>query len=156
HAKEFEQVRLAAAALEALQETAPQAKAWQQQILQTANADGSFGKGDGAARDTGSAAAALLRLGHKFEKTGRILAVLKAGQRADGGFGKAGTEGSDLETSYRVVRSFVMLGAKPNDVARLRAFIARCRNDDGGYAVVPGQPSSVSGTYFAGILSHWL
>ena len=28
--------------------------------------------------------------------------------------------------------------------------------DDGGYGVTPGAPSSVSGTYFAAILHHWL
>jgi hypothetical protein len=49
-----------------------------------------------------------------------------------------------------------MLREKPADVAALRSFIGKCRNDDGGYGVVPGQPSSVSGTYYAGIVLHWL
>jgi hypothetical protein len=49
-----------------------------------------------------------------------------------------------------------MLRAKPADVERLRAFIAKCRNADGGYGVAPGQPSAVGSTYFAGIVLHWL
>jgi hypothetical protein len=48
-----------------------------------------------------------------------------------------------------------MLKAKP-ETAGVLAFIDKCRNSDGGYGVAPGQPSSVSGTYFAGIIRHWL
>ena len=82
--------------------------------------------------------------------------ALKKGQRADGAFGKENTSGSDLESTYRILRAFVMLKEKPRDVAALRAFVAKCQNADGGYGVAPGQPSSVSGTYFAGIILHWL
>jgi hypothetical protein len=55
------------------------------------------------------------------------------------------------------MRCFHMLGDVP-DVKKLRGFIARCRNDDGGYSVTPGPgaKSSVGGTYFAGIILHWL
>jgi hypothetical protein len=53
------------------------------------------------------------------------------------------------------MRTFMMLKEKP-DEAKLRAFIAKCRNADGGYGVAPGQSSTVSGTYFAGIVLHWL
>ena len=42
------------------------------------------------------------------------------------------------------------------DAERVRKFIASCRNDDGGYGVTPGQPSTVSGTYYAAIILHWL
>ena len=42
------------------------------------------------------------------------------------------------------------------DIERCRAFIARCRNDDGGYGVAPGQASQVSATYYAAIILHWL
>jgi hypothetical protein len=49
-----------------------------------------------------------------------------------------------------------MLHQKPENATACRAFVARCRNADGGYGVAPGQPSSVSGTYFASIILHWL
>ena len=49
-----------------------------------------------------------------------------------------------------------MLKEKPAEPDKLRAFIAKCRNADGGYAVAPGQPSTAGGTYFAGIILHWL
>ncbi|MGO9416384.1 MAG: prenyltransferase/squalene oxidase repeat-containing protein [Syntrophobacteraceae bacterium] len=42
------------------------------------------------------------------------------------------------------------------DAAKLRAFVAKCRNADGGYGVMPGQKSTGSGTYFAAIILHWL
>jgi hypothetical protein len=38
----------------------------------------------------------------------------------------------------------------------VRSFVAKCRNADGGYGVAPGQPSNISGTYFAAIILHWL
>ena len=82
---------------------------------------------------------------------------MKDGQRADGGFGKADSPSSDLETTYRVMRSFHMLKAAPGDVGRLRAFLDSCRNDDdGGYGVAKGKPSSASGVYYTSIILHWL
>ena len=72
------------------------------------------------------------------------------------GFGKAGLEGSDQETCYRISRAFHMLKTKPEKSDRLRDFIARCRNEDGGYGVAPGLPSNVGGCYYAGIILHWL
>jgi hypothetical protein len=98
---------------------------------------------------------AVLRLGGKVEHQENVLHALKTGQRADGGFGKEETKASDLETSYRVMRAFVMLHGEP-DVGRLRAFVASCRNADGGYGVAPGQPSSTGATYFAASILHWL
>jgi hypothetical protein len=108
------------------------------------------------ARDTGGAVCAVLRLGGKVEKTDDVLRVLNEGQRPDGGFGKAGAEGSDLESSYRIARAFHMLKTKPRGAGRLREFIARCRNEDGGYGVAPGHPSHVNGCYYAAIISLWL
>jgi hypothetical protein len=119
------------------------------------NPDGIYGKGAGQARATGGAVAAVLRLGGKVEHPDNVIKALKAGQRPDGGFGKEGTNRSDLETSYRVARTFHMLKATP-DAGRLRQFIASCRNSDGGYGVMPGQPSTTSGTYYAAIILHWL
>ena len=99
---------------------------------------------------------AVLRLEGQVEHKDAVLKTLKAGQRADGGFGKEEAKGSDLETSYRIMRAFHMLKEKPADVAAFRAFVAKCRNADGGYGVAPGQPPNAGGTYFAAIILHWL
>ncbi len=155
NAKTFEDIRIAAAGFEATGKKAPKADEWIKEIVKTRNADGTYGKGAGTARATGSAAAAILRLGGTIDMRDNVVKAIKAGQRADGGFGKEEEAGSDLETSYRVTRALHMMKEKP-DEAKLRAFIAKCRNADGGYGVAPGQGSSVSGTYFAGIILHWL
>src|SRR5260370_1055905 len=99
HAKTFEEVRLAAAGLEAIGKQSPKADDWLKQIAAMQNPDGTFGKTRATARDTGSAVAAILRLGGKIEHPERVIAVMKDGQRADGAFGKEGAETSDLETS---------------------------------------------------------
>ena len=80
--------------------------------------------------------------------------ALIAAQNAEGAFGTTGTS-SDLETSYPVMRAFFMLKEKP-DLARVRAFVDRCRNPDGGYGVRPGQPSAITSTYYASIILHWI
>ncbi len=156
NSKTFEEIRLAAAGLEAIGKRPPQADDWMKQIRARQNPDGSFGMGNGAARDTGSAVAAILRLGGKIDHPDRVIRVMKDGQRADGGFGKEDVETSDLETSYRITRSLHMLKTQPAAPDRLRAFIAKCRNSDGGYGVAPGQLSSAGSTYFAAIILHWL
>jgi prenyltransferase beta subunit len=156
NAKSFEDIRMAAAGVEAIQRRPPRADAWLKQLAQMRNQDGTYGKDDGKPRDTGSAAAVVLRLGDDVDQHENVLAALKAGQRTDGGFGKADAKTSDLESTYRIMRSFHMLKAKPADVKVLREFIAKCRNDDGGYGIAPNQPSAVGSTYFAAIIVHWL
>jgi prenyltransferase beta subunit len=156
HARTFEEIRIAAAGLEAVEARPTQADDWLKQVASLRNADGSYGKGAGIARATGSAVVVVLRLGGEVSERGRVVQTLKAGQRADGGFGKEETTTSDLETTYRVVRAFIMLRQKPADVAACRAFVAKCRNADGGYGVAPGQPSTVGATYYAAIITHWL
>lgn len=155
NAKTFEEIRIAAAAMEAVGRRPAVAEKWLETVAKLRNDSGTYGTGDGAARDTGGAVVTVLRLGGKIESEAAVLKVLNAGQRADGGFGKAGAKGSDLETTYRVVRCYVMLKQKP-DVKKCLAFVAKCRNDDGGYGPEPGLPSSVGATYFAAILQHWL
>jgi prenyltransferase beta subunit len=155
HAKTFDEVRLAAAAVESLGKRPPQADGWLAQVKKLQNADGTYGKGAGAARATGGAVAAVLRLDGTIGDKDAVLKALSAGQRKDGGFGKEEGEASDLETTYRVLRTYHMLKARP-DADRVLDFVARCRNADGGYGVAPGKPSSVSGTYYAGIIRHWL
>lgn len=155
NAKGFEDIRIAVAGLEAIGKLPPQAPQWREQVHKLADADGTFGKDDSRARDTGGAVVALLRLGDQIDKPHAMVKVLRDGQRKDGGFGKAGAD-SDLETSYRVMRAFHMLKAKP-DADKLRGFVAKCRNDDdGGYGISPGKPSAVGPTYFASIILHWL
>jgi prenyltransferase beta subunit len=156
NAKSFEEIRMAAAGVEAAKKKPAEAEAWLKQIADMADADGLFGKDGGQARDTGGSVVAILRLEGKLENAKTVLTALKAGQRKDGAFGKAGAADSDLETTYRVMRAFKMLKDKPNNVSALTGFVARCRNKDGGYGVQTGQPSTVSGTYYAAIIRHWL
>jgi prenyltransferase beta subunit len=156
NAKSFEDIRIAVAGLEAVGKRPKQADDWLEQVRKMATDDGTFGKGDGKARDTGGSVVAILRMGGKVEHREDVLKVLKAGQRGDGAFGKDGTDKSDLETSYRVMRAFHMLKEKPADVDALKTFLAKCRNKNGGYGVAPGKEATVSGTYFASIILHWL
>lgn len=94
-----------------------------------------------------------LRLGDKVAQRDLLFAKLVAAQQADGGFHRAG-KASDLSTTYRIVRALAMLEGKA-DPGRLRGFVAKCRNEDGGYGPAAGQPSNPSSTYFAAILLHW-
>lgn len=153
----FEDIRIAVAGLERLKRKAPKQEAWLTQVLKLQNADGTFGKGPGVARDTASSVVTILRLGAKAPQPDVCLKAIRDGQRKNGGWGKADDAvASDLETTYRVMRCFMMLKAKPADPDGVRSFVAKCRNADGGYGVAPGQPSSVGGTYFAAIVHHWL
>jgi hypothetical protein len=157
HAKSFEDIRIAAAALESLGTTSARSEEWLKVIRKMQNPDGTYGHGTGQVRATGGAVAAVLRLGGKVVEREKVIQLLKHGQRKSGGYGKEDSgDASDLETTYRVMRSLMMLKSRPDDVAALQAFIAKCRNSDGGYGVTPGQPSTVSGTYYATIIRHWL
>jgi hypothetical protein len=80
---------------------------------------------------------------------------LRAGQRADGGFGKDDS-GSDLETTYRAMRAFAMLKCRPPHPDRVAVFVASCRNADHGYGLRPGLPSQMASTYFASAVLRWL
>lgn len=153
NAKVFEDRRIAVAGLESIGKFPPQAKQWREQLDKAFAPDSAFAAGD-VARDVGGTAVAYLRLGGKIDKADLTVTVLRRGQREDGGFGKAGAD-SELESTYRVMRAFHMLKGKP-DADKLRAFVAKCRNDDGGYGISPGKPSAVGPTYFASIILHWL
>src|SRR5207244_4356911 len=104
NAKSFEEIRIAAAGFEALNRKPSHADAWTEQVKKTANPDGTFGKGDGQARDTGGAVVVRLRLGTKLskEQTETVIKALDGGQRPDGGFGKGDVKESDLESTYRI------------------------------------------------------
>jgi prenyltransferase beta subunit len=153
----FEDIRIAVAGLEAVKAKAPKAAAWLDLINKMQHPDGTFGKGNTAARDTGGAVVAILRLGGEVKHKDNVLKVLKAGQHDNGAWGKdEKNETPDLESSYRVMRAFHMLKALPNDVEGIRTFVEKCRNNDGGYSVGLIEDSTVSGCYYAGIIHHWL
>lgn len=124
---------------------------WIKAFEATLNPDGTYGK---SPADNAGAAITILRLGGTLKNPAAVASALKAAQRPDGGFAGMGDK-SDLGTSYRVTRALYMLKEKP-DIARLQDFIAKCRNEDGGYGISPGEPSSASATYFAAIVHHWL
>jgi hypothetical protein len=157
-AKTFEERRLAVAGMEAAGIFPLEIREWLVEVNKTRNSDGTYGKDSGQARETGSVAAMILRSGNKLsdEQRKAVVAALHAGQRSDGGFGKAEAKESDPETTYRVMRAFYLLKERPKDVEKLKAFVAKHRNADGGYGVGPGQPSTVSGTYYAAVITYWL
>jgi hypothetical protein len=154
NAKTFEDIRIAAAGIDTVQARTPKADEWIAEINKRRNADGTYGKDASLARETGGSVAAILRLGGTIEKNDAVIKAIRDYQLPDGGWSKDGVS-SDLETSYRVLRALYMLKVKP-DAAKLRAFVAKCRLEDGSYAVSPGGAGTVSATYFAGILLHWL
>jgi hypothetical protein len=157
-AKTFEERRLAVAGMEPWKFRSTAFKEWFAEIEKTRNPDGTYGKGDGLARETGSVVAMILRSGGELSADHRVavLTAVKNGQRPDGGFGKTDAAGSDMETTYRVMRAFHLLKEKPKDVEKLRTFGAKHRNADGGYGTAPGQASNVSGTYYAAVIGYWL
>ena len=154
NAKDFEEIRVAVAGFEAVgRKTDPVFKTWAEQVKAARNADGSFGAGPGRARATGSAAVALLRMGEDLGDKAAVLAALKAGQRPDGGWSE-GEGPSDLGSTYRVMRAFVMLKDRP-DLDQVRGLVASCRKSDGGYAPDPALTSDVSSTYYATTILRW-
>lgn len=156
NAKKFEEVRLAAAAYEALRTKCELAADWIADIERKRHPDGTYGNGPTAAYHTASAVVTLLRLGKHVEHPDAVLRVLRAGQRPDGGWGLLPDNRSDLESTYRVLRAFAMLKASPQEPAACRQFVARCRCADGSYALRPGQNGSLTATYFAAAVLRWL
>jgi hypothetical protein len=152
--KGFEDIRMVAPGLEELSVTVPNAKKWEAEVHNTINPDGSFGHGLTTARETALHGVAILRLGGQIDK-GATLRALRSGQLSDGGFGN-GTEHSDLESCYRVMRLFGDLDGMPDRMDDVRGFIASCKHDDGGYGRTPDEPSSLHGTYYATIVSSWI
>lgn len=153
--RDFEQIRMVAPCLEEFDVSIQRAPEWSQLIDKIRNPDGSWGSGPGAARTTALHAMAAIRLKQEINREGVVRALL-GGQRADGGFGNDRDENSDLESCYRVVRVLRRLDVVPERFDALKEFIARCRNDDGGFGRRPGEPSSLHGTYYATILRLWL
>lgn len=160
NARTFEEVRVGAAAVEAWgAKDAPIDLTGWLAIGDEHRAAAVKAMTDGTAREAASAAAMPLRLGvppAEVSGADRLADLLRAGQRADGGWGKGGEKASDLDSTYRVMRCLYLLKVKPKSPAKLRDYIARHRQPDGGYAAAPGEGSSLSGVYYAAILTRWL
>lgn len=152
-AKEFPDIRIAVAGLEAVGRKSAKFADWTRLIEQMRGDEPTWGKGSDEAFETGGAAAALLRMGVSPDHRDDILAAMKTGQRPDGGW-SAGDSPSDLSATYRVMRAFFMLGARP-DLDRLRSFVASCAGPGGGFSVAPDGPASLGATYMAGIVTRW-
>jgi hypothetical protein len=160
NAKTFEEVRIAAAAIEAwgVKDCPFDFKPWMDVAAK------GLGRNlppipSGGARAIGSVTAFTYRLGlQKPTDTPpeKIAGYLDLGQLSDGGWAKEGAKESDIDSTYRVMRAYHMLKQKPKDVKKLREFIAARRNKDNGYATEPGGKSSISGAYYAAIITHWL
>ena len=151
HARTFEEVRMAAAGLEAVGKRPPQADDWLKTLAGMRNEDGTFGKGQALPRFTGGAVAAELRLGGKVEHKDAILKALKYGQRHDGGYGKEERRARTWKRPTGRCACFHMLKEVP-DVKRLRAFLGRCLRLPRAAATASflvSRPAS-RGTYFAG------
>jgi prenyltransferase beta subunit len=157
NAKTFEEVRIAAAAVETwgVKDCPFELDEWFTIAAKHLESVAPDLKSPDGARELGSAVAMHLRLGLKAEGK-PIPPPLVEGQRADGGWGKKGEKASDIETTYRVMRAFMLLKEKPKDVKKLREFIDAHRNKDGGYATKPGDKSTISGVYYCIIVSKWL
>jgi len=163
NAKTFEEIRIGAAAVEAWGgplEWETHLDHWRTEILFLSFKRTKSDKPQDDVRELSSFAATCLRLagsGSESESERKsYLRIVFDGQRDDGGWGKAGEKASDMESVYRVMRAIYMLKSKPKDPAKLREFIAKHRNDDGGFAVKPGEKSSAAGTYYAVIVLKWL
>lgn len=160
NAKEFEEIRIAAAAVEAwgVKDCPFAVEPWRKLTLEFLGKHFLNKKGNDGARELGSAAAIGLRLDLPFgaQELGLIAGELTTGQRNDGGWGKSDAKVSDIETTYRVMRALMMLKSPPKDEKKLRECLAAHRNKDGGYATEPGKASSMSGVYYNAIITKWL
>ncbi|MFO0802345.1 MAG: prenyltransferase/squalene oxidase repeat-containing protein [Gemmataceae bacterium] len=161
NAKSFEDVRIAGAAVEAwgVKDCGFDLKPWLDIAANQLADDGTAGKDEAIPRETASVIALQLRLGvpeKQLKNSNKLDDVLQAGQWKDGGYGRAGAKGSDLESTYRVMRAFMLLKERPKNREAMRAFIEKCRNPDGGFGVKPGDASTVAGTYFATIITKWM
>ncbi|MCS6866275.1 MAG: prenyltransferase/squalene oxidase repeat-containing protein [Gemmataceae bacterium] len=160
NAKTFEEIRIAAAAVEAwgVKDCPFDLKPWLVDGPKLASHGSFLDPRDGGARQIGSVTALLLRLGSTIrpDDQKRIVQALRDGQRSDGGWGQKDAKASDVETTYRVMRALMLLKSPPADVQKLRAFIDMHRNADGGYTTQPGEKSTMSGVYYCVVVSKWL
>src|SRR5262249_51734165 len=88
NAKEFEDIRIAAAGMEAAGTRAGQVERWYRHLQGKANPDGSFGKGAEVARATGGRVVAIPGLDVKVEPPAPVIDILNNSQSNVGVFGK--------------------------------------------------------------------
>jgi hypothetical protein len=160
HAKTFEEVRIGAAAVEAwgVKDCPFKLDGWKEIAFKGVGTK-LPAISNGGARMIGSLTAFAYRLNLRSDTDSppeRVAALLNLGQLADGGWSKEGAKASDIETTYRVMRAFMLMKQKPKDVKKLREFIAEHRHKDGGSATKPGDKPNMSGTYYCTIISKWL
>jgi hypothetical protein len=157
-AKTFEDIRIAAAAVEAwgVRDCPFDLKPWFEKADAAIKPRQKSSPREDGARDLGSYAAFRLRLGENLPQGQEVVRFLRDGQRSDGGWGKGQGGPSDLESTYRVMRALWLLKAAPAHSQALDNFLQSCRNSDGGYGTQPGQPSSLSGTYYAIMVHTWM
>ncbi len=153
-AREFPDIRIAVAGLEAVEKKAPAFPAWIERVRSSRNEDGTWGDGASRAFDTGGAAVALLRMGVDLDRKDAVIDAIAQGQNDDGGWSD-GEGPSSLSASYRVMRCIYMLKSRDVDLEHLLSFIARHRKENGGYAPSPDKPADLSNTYYATILIRW-
>ena len=158
NATTFEDVRLAAAAVEAwsVKDCPFDLAAWVRVAATSWQPPAPNAPAADVARAAGSLAAFYLRLGQPLPERGDFSKALTEGQRADGGWGEAGAKASDAGSTYRVMRALMLLKQPPADPAAVRTFLASCHNADGGFGTKAGEPSSVGGTYYYAIVTKWL
>jgi hypothetical protein len=158
NAKEFEQVRIGAAAVEAfgVEESGLELKPWFQ-LAESALAKAPANAKNGGARDVASAASLLARLGNAptGDEKNRAVQMLQDGQLPDGGWGKLNAKQADSETTYRAMRCLKLLGEKPANFSSLQKYLESCRRSDGGYGIDATAPSSMSGVYYFAIVRKW-
>jgi prenyltransferase beta subunit len=150
-AKTPAEIYIAVAGLDAYKSAVAVPDAWAKVFTDMRKPDGSYGAGSA---DTATAVITLLRLGKALPDSAATVGKhITDGQHPYGGFKGMNGE-ADLSTTYRMVRACYMLKVQPNQ-DRLRLFIGRCRNADGGYGSTPGAPSAANTTYYAAIVLDW-
>ncbi|HEY2785447.1 MAG TPA: prenyltransferase/squalene oxidase repeat-containing protein [Fimbriiglobus sp.] len=154
NAKTFEDVRMGAAAVEALNVKPKWREEWIKFAIDHADKTREQVNGPENRLLFGSLGALLMRLGVTLNESAINVRNIAGDQSEDGAYGK--TKNSDLSSTYKVMRFLSMTKVKPTEPAKLKSFIAKCRNADGGYGVEPGKLSSVGGTYYAVTVLHWL
>lgn len=156
-AKVFEEIRLGAAAFEAIRTQPGVRREWIHQLRKTQNPEGGYGPSNSRLRDTGGVLAALLRLGEKIDDKEKqvYMEYLLEGQGKAGGFGMTQEAKPDLDSSYRIGRALWMMGATP-EVKRMHSFLKACQTDSGGFSVQPGEEGTLADTYRAVMIASWL
>ena len=156
--KSFEDARISAAAVEAW--GVKDVPEFGKKLLEGVEivGDGGPPADDDPARALGALIAMKLQLNGAMSDEGKklLIARIDEGQRPDGGWGKLNEKSSDLDSTYRVMRAFLLMKQKPAKLDIVKAFVEKCRNKDGGSGVKPGEPSSMSGAYYSSTITKWM